>query len=111
MRVSALRHIDLRPRHMQKTQEITCCERARFVSVNHVIRNTGYLAGTIRLRTQSTKRTYDGHYFLPAQTLTTNCPATEFTAAHFAERVDLCSLFLKTSRSRVILASGEINST
>src|SRR6185503_19713236 len=59
--VCVWRQVDLRPRYVQETEWISFGKRARLVSVNYVVRHTGYFLGALRLWTQSTKGTNDRH--------------------------------------------------
>src|SRR5215217_1313795 len=59
--VCVRRQVDFGPRHVQETERLSFRERARFVSVNYVVRYACHFLGALRLWTQSTKGTNDRH--------------------------------------------------
>src|SRR6185369_2516984 len=61
VKIRAWRQVDLGPRDVQKAQRVSGRQRARFFSIDDVVRHTCHVFAAVSLRTQSTKGTNNRH--------------------------------------------------
>ena len=61
MRIGPRRHVDLRPRNMEKAERVRRRQCAGLVHINDIVRNSRHARRCLRDRSDRTKRTHNSH--------------------------------------------------